>query len=158
MKRKLNTTNLTIATLLSFMESETVVAIRLNHMVIEDRLGDIPSTNPNFETLPSFTVEYAGFVEIELHLDTTHQNVVRLSLRQAAMTFEQLEESGELLPSLTIACEVLNTDERNRLNTLAAKFVEQGKVKDKNQAEALITQYADKVIFCPRKYGGPSHV
>lgn len=154
---KLQSTNLSIQTLLSFMESEDVVGIRLNHMVIEDRVDNIPLTNPDFETLPSFTVEYAGFVEVEFHLDTSHVNVVRISLRQAAMTFEQLTENGEVLPSLTIACDVLNAEERDRLNALGGMFVEQGKLNDKQKAEALITRFADRVIFCPRKYGGASH-
>lgn len=155
---KLSKSNLTIETLLSFMESEQVVSISLNHMVIEGALENIPDTLQDFDTFPSFTVSYDGFVEVELIMNQFHTDVIRLSLRQAAMTFEELDEGEDVLPSLTIAADALQPDELERLNVLALDFVKRGRLKDKSRAEALITQYADRVIFNPRKYGRTSHV
>lgn len=139
------------------MEQQTPEAILLNHMVIESDVQNIV-LDPHPSAFPCFIVQYTGFVEVEFVLDMDVKHVLRISLRQSAMTMNELQSNGDVLPSLTIACDRLHESERARLDFLAADFIARGRISDASRAESLITQYADRVVFCPRKYGGLNHV
>lgn len=139
------------------MEKQKASAILLNHMVIEDDLENIV-LDPHVSAFPSFIVQYAGFVEVEMVLDMDVKRVLRVSLRQSAMTFEELQKNGEVLPSLTIACERLDESERVRLDALAVEFIKRGKLSDTTRAEEIMAQYADRVVFSPNQYGALNHV
>lgn len=149
--------HLTVSTLLFMMEKQKASAILLNHMVIEDDLENIV-LDPHVSAFPSFIVQYAGFVEVEMVLDMDVKRVLRVSLRQSAMTFEELQKNGEVLPSLTIACERLDESERVRLDALAVEFIKRGKLSDTTRAEEIMAQYADRVVFSPNQYGALNHV
>lgn len=150
-------TDLSIVTLLRLMETQQPEAIRVNHVIITDDDGLGPVGAESTGPLASFTVEFSGFVEIEMTLDATYRHVQTLTLRQAAMTFSELAENGDVLPNLTINCQVLEAGDRKRLDALARRYVKDGKMNDRSRGEALLTQYAAKAMFCPRKYGGMSN-
>lgn len=149
--------HLSIFNLLSMMEREGVQSIQLNHMVIEPNADNITLTRR--ATWPvSFLVTYHGHVDVEFTLDHTQRHVAYVSLRQSAMTFSELDANGEVLPSMTIATTAIPADERVRLDALAQRFMEMGRISDKERAESLMAQYANRVVFAPSKYGGIRHV
>ena len=152
----LDKSEISIANLLDFMHSEEPQEIQLNHVLIGDNFLDTPG-NLALERLPYFTVQFGGFVEVEFHLNMTQDEVFLILVRQSAMTFEELEENGDVLPSLTIDCRALESSEHDRLNELAKRYVAAGKMTDKARGEALLTQYLEKAMFCSRKYGGMSN-
>ena len=150
---ELSKTNMSIATLLTLMESQEPEAIQLNHVVIEGNGGGLPLRGA-LEDLPAFTVQFSGFVDVELFMDTAHQHVVHLCIRQSAMTFEELERNGDVLPDISISCRVLRPSDRARLDAVARGYIDRGKVYDVARGEELLTQYVDKAIFGSQKYGG----
>lgn len=149
-------TDIAIDTLLSLMEAQEPESIQLNHVVIDGGLLDIQAS-ASLDRLPLFTVMFAGFVEVEMYMDLKHEQVVRITVRQAAMTFSELTQNGDVLPTLTINCKFLSSADRVRLNLLAQSYIASGKILDKSRAEALLTQYVEKAMFCSRKYGAMSH-
>lgn len=153
---ELTKTNMSIATLLRLMETQEPEAIQLNHVVIEDG-GASLSTHGNLEQLPSFTAQFAGLVEIEFFMDMHHQHVAHLCIRQSAMTLAELDSNGDVLPNLTIDCQVLKWDDRAKLDAIARHYIESGKMCDKSRGEALLVQYVSKAMFCSRKYGSMAH-
>lgn len=152
----LSKTNMSIATILPLMERQEPEAIQLNHMVIEDNSMNVPVNLPATH-LPSFTVQFAGFVEVEFFMDTKHERVRRLTIQQSAMTFEDLERNGDVLPALSVACATLSDDQRDRLDAIAKNFIAKGKLTDPVRAEALLSQYVEKAMFCTRRFG-PLHM
>jgi hypothetical protein len=64
--------------------------------------------------------------------------------------------NGEVLPSLTVDCNVLRPEDRMRLDWHASVFVEKGKLLDKERGEDLLALYASKALFNPRSYGETS--
>jgi hypothetical protein len=153
---KLTDSHISISPLLDLMEKNPPLSINLNHLVIDDGMTD-SAFGVELERLPAFSLEYPGFVEVEIHMDPTSKRVVRLRLMQSAMTFEELTANGDTLPNLTVNCDYIPVDERARLNTLAQDFIVKGKVKDVSTFDSLLSQYVSKSLFCPRKYGGTTH-
>ncbi len=153
---ELSKSRLSIANLLALMEGQEPEAVQLNHVVIEANGSNLP-THGSLEQLPSFTAQFAGFVDVELYMDMHHERVVHLRVRQSAMTFAELEENGDVLPNLSIDCQVLEDSERARLDVLARRYIKDGKINDQSRGEALLTQYVAKAMFCSRKYGGMTH-
>lgn len=148
--------NLSIASLLSLMEIQEPEAIHVNHVVIEDGEWNPPAW-VSLEQIPSFTVSFAGFVEVEIYMDAKHERVAHLCVRQAAMNFEDLNANGEVLPNLTVDCNVLKPTERNKLDSIAKRYIANAKLTDKSRGEALISQYVEKAMFNSRKYGVTSN-
>lgn len=153
---KLDTTKFSISSLLNLMEQQPPESICLNHVVVEDDMSDMPFY-ATLEHVPSFTVNLGGFVEVEMFMDTRHSTVLRMSVRQAAMSFSDLDMNGAVLPNLTVNCKVLNPLERKRLDRIAKDYIDKGKMLDKSRGEALLTQFVGKAMFCPVKYGEMSH-
>lgn len=149
---KLNRTNVSINALLALMEKQEPETIHLNHVLVEEGMETMPF-NASLEHVPTFTVNIGGFVELEFVMNLQHEHVLRLMVRQAAMTFEELDTNGDVLPNLTINTLVLPEEERKRLDTVAQHYIDKGKMLDKDRAEALITEYVGKAMFCSRKYG-----
>lgn len=149
----LSRTNVSLAVLLDLMEKQEPESIHLNHVLIEEGMETMPFY-ATLEHLPTFTVNIGGFVEIEFVMDLQHEAVQRLMVRQSAMTFDELDTNGDVLPNLTIDTRVLSDEDRTRLDLLAKRYIEQGKILDKARAEALITEYVGKAMFCPKKYRG----
>lgn len=152
----LSKTKLSISSLLTLMEKQEPEQIQLNHMVINDHSDELLSGVP-LHQLPSFTVRFAGFVEVEFFMDARHESVLRVVVQQAAMTFEELSQNGEPLPSMTVACGVLGDVERARLDAVAQNFVRKGKLLDHSRGEALLVQYLDRSMFSPRHFGPMRH-
>lgn len=148
----LSRTNVSINALLSLMEQQEPETIHLNHVLVEEGMEQMPF-HASLEHVPTFTVNIGGFVELELVMDLQHEHVLRLMVRQAAMTFEELDNNGDVLPNLTINTLVLPEEERKRLDALAQRYIDKGKILDKERAEALIAEYVGKAMFCPKKYG-----
>jgi hypothetical protein len=149
---KLDKTSFSIDSLLDLMERQEPQAIHLNHVVVEDDMADMPFY-ATLEHVPMFTVNLGGFVEIEISMDTRHSTVLRMSIRQSAMSFEDLNKNGDVLPNLTVNCKVLKVPERRRLDAIASEYITKSKILDKNRCESLLTQFVGKAMFCPVKYG-----
>ena len=149
----LNQTNVSIDQLLSLLEGTEPESIHLNHVLVEEGMEEMPFY-ARLDHLPSFTVTIGGFVEVEMYMDMTHHRVVRILVRQTAMTFEELDRNGEVLPNLTINCLVLPRLERERLDALARGYIKKGKILDKARVESLLMEYVGKAMFCPKRYPG----
>lgn len=147
---------ISISTLLGFLGKEEPQAIELNHMFIGDQTVKV--VRSEVSDFPCFTVMYPGLVEVEFVMDPSQTEVLRLTVRQSAMTLAELEECSEVLPSLTISCLAVEPGERERLNALAQRYVALGRMNSRERAEQLMMHYAARVLFCPKKYGGLRHV
>lgn len=147
---------MSISKLLRLMEGQEPESILLNHLVIGENEMPLPF-NPSLDHLPCFTVQFPGFVEVEMYMDSRQERVVRLCVRQSAMTFEELDDNGDVLPNITIDCTVLDANERKQLDAKAKHYIHLGKVRDKTRAEGLLTEYVAKAMFSSRKYGSLNH-
>ncbi len=153
---ELSKSNMSIGVILGLMQHQEPEHIQLNHMVIEDQSENLLVSLP-LTHVPSFTVRFSGFVDVEFFMDNRHRRVTRMVIQQSAMTFEELEANGEPLPSLSIACTALSDDERVRLDNAAQRYIHQGKMKDPSLGESLLSKYVEKAMFDPRRFGGIHH-
>jgi hypothetical protein len=142
---------MSIAPLLTMLDQQEPDKIMVNHVFVGDFEGSVAPLT--VEHLPYFTAQFAGYVEVEFFLNSARDDVIRLSIRQAAMTFEELEDNGEVLPSLTIDPKTLKEAERERLRRHAMAYVEKGRMFDKERGESLLTEYVGKSMFNPRRFG-----
>lgn len=152
---QLKKTKLSLGGLLTLLETREPESIQVNHLVIEDNSEALLANVP-LHQLPSFTVVFPGFIEVEMFMDNLHHRVQRLILQQTAMRFDELEANGDILPGMTIACGVLNSSERARLDAVARGYIKKGKLLDASRGEALLTQYVSKSMFSPSNYLGLS--
>jgi hypothetical protein len=143
--------DLSIDILLDMVERQGPQEILLNHLVIDDAsvgAGEIPIGH-GIEQLPSFTARYPGLIEVELYMNRKYTQVMYLCVRQSAMTFSELQASDDILPTLSINCEVLNEVDKTRLLAYAKKCLSLGKLTDSNRSKDLLSQYVAKTITTP---------
>lgn len=152
----LSKTNLSIASLLNLMEHRRPEGIHLNQVMVGERDVDwFPQVNPS--SIPTFTVRFAGYVEVDFYM-ATDASVEMVCVRQAAMNFHELEDNGEVLPTLAIECDTLSELERERLDGFALRYIEEGKMYDAVRGEALLAQYMDKAMFSDVRFREIRHV
>jgi hypothetical protein len=145
---------MSIGVLLGILNTQEPTEIVANHLFIGDMSESYAPLN--VEHYPLFTVRYPGFVEVEFVLDRACSRVIRFTVRQSAMSLSEWQVNGEVLPSLTVDCNVLRPEDRMRLDWHASVFVEKGKLLDKERGEDLLALYASKALFNPRSYGETS--
>lgn len=138
---------LDLAPLLQYMERCSP-----SELVFSDiKIGDGDPLLPHDLNIQRFYVSLPGNVEIEFWM--RNEAVEHLQVRQSAMTLMEIEDNGEILPTVNVSLASLPAGQRVRVHALARKYLGEGKRSVATEAQKAILAMAEKVLFPPSRGG-----
>lgn len=140
---KLDNWTIDLAPLLGYMNAHGCLEISFSDLKIGDGDPDLPM---DFDIL-RFTAGLPGFVEVEFWI--RNNKVQHLQIRQAQMTFKELEDNGDLLPNLNVPISKLSTAQQTLAQNLVDRFLREDRSIVKEEMQRTVVAMAEKVMFNP---------
>jgi hypothetical protein len=107
-------------------------------------VGDMGNLPPESST-QRFYVGLPGHIEFEFWMKG-NDTVEHLQIRQSAMTLREIEENGNILPTVNLSTCNLPPRQSHKVNLAARKFLGQGKSTVRAAAQNTIAAMVSKVL------------